>query len=377
MPAARWQAGRLADEVAVLGMRGLPREDYFRELTARIHRAIDCDATCWHTLDPDTRLITSDMSEELVSSGVYTAETAPLAGAGVIASEYLVDDLNTFASLAQKRVPVGTLHRAARGKPERSARYNTVLEPSGIPFELRAAFVTRGRAWGAVHIARREGGDFSDAEIATMARIAGAVAAGIRTSLRVDAARRADTGAPGLVVLGPHNEVEVITEPARALMDELRSSALRGSSDAPPSSVIAVAGAARSVGATDAVSIPGGGGWITMHASLPEGRADGRVAIVLERARGRESATLQLETYGVTPREREVATLLAQGCTNAEIATALVLSPYTVEDHIKSLFEKVRVGSRREFVARIFLQDYLPAVAEDAPLTAGGKFASA
>ena len=256
MPVARWQAGRLADEVAVLGMRGLPREEYFRELTARIHRAIDCDATCWHTLDPQTRLITSDQSEELISSGVYTAETAPLAGAGIIASEYLVDDLNTFSSLTQKRVPVGTLHRASRGNPERSTRYNAVLEPGGIPFELRAAFVSRGRPWGAVHIARREGGDFSDGEIATMARIVGTVANGIRTSLRFDAARRADAvDGPGLVVLGPHNEVELITEPARILMDELRDSAL--ADELPASSVLAVAGAARSLGIADAVSIPG------------------------------------------------------------------------------------------------------------------------
>jgi DNA-binding CsgD family transcriptional regulator len=114
-----------------------------------------------------------------------------------------------------------------------------------------------------------------------------------------------------------------------------------------------------------------------MHASLPAGKGGGQVAIVIDRARGHESAALRLETYGVTAREREVAALLAQGCTNAEVAAALVVSPYTVEDHIKSLFEKTGVSSRRELVARIFLADYLPAITEHQPLTAGGKFADA
>lgn len=98
------------------------------------------------------------------------------------------------------------------------------------------------------------------------------------------------------------------------------------------------------------------------------------MAIVIDRAAGPHATALRLETYGVTPREREVATLVAQGCSNAEIAAALVVSPYTVQDHIKSLFEKTGVGSRRELVARVFLDDYLPALISRAPLSADGGF---
>ena len=51
---------------------------------------------------------------------------------------------------------------------------------------------------------------------------------------------------------------------------------------------------------------------------------------------------------------------------SAEIAEALVLSPHTVQDHVKSLYEKVGVGSRQELVARVFLDEYLPEVLADA-----------
>ena len=107
---------------------------------------------------------------------------------------------------------------------------------------------------------------------------------------------------------------------------------------------------------------------------MPEGRDRDRVAIVVERAVSQQSTAVRLEADGVTPREREVATLLAQGLTNPEIAEALVLSPYTVQDHIKSLFDKTGVSSRQELIARIFLDDYLPQLAQRAPLTARGGF---
>jgi DNA-binding CsgD family transcriptional regulator len=377
MAAGLWPVDRLADELAVLGARGLARDDYFREVAARLRRVVGSDATCWHTLDPQTQLITSDAPEELISSGVYTEQTAPVAGAGIIASEYLIDDVNTFAGLARRRIPVATLSATTRGRPERSTRYREVLAPSGIPFELRAVFVSRGRAWGAVHIARREDReDFRDADVAALARVNGTIAEGIRTSLRFDAARRAETETgPGMIVLGPHDEVELITPRARELLEEMRSRVLAESHEGAPAAVLALAGAARTGHAPGPVAVPGAAGWMTLHSSLPEGRASGRVAIVVDRAAGRESAALRLETYGVTQREREVAALLAQGCSNTEIAAALVVSPYTVQDHVKSLFEKTGVCSRRELVARIFLDDYLPAIMRGAPLGSGGGFA--
>jgi DNA-binding CsgD family transcriptional regulator len=379
VPAGRWQIERLVDDVAALGRRGLPRERYYAEVGARLRRVFDCDAGCWHTLDPQTRLLTSDAPVELISSGVYTEATVAEAGARLIASEYFVPDVNTFAGLAARRVPVGILSQVTNGRPERSSRYNDLLAPSGIPFEMRAAFVSRGRAWGAVHFARRDDKqDFTAQDAAALASVVGLIADGIRTSLRFDAARAADASAPGFVLLGPRDEIEMITPPARELLTTMVS----GSADwggRPPSPVLALAAFTRSKASTagadgDAVAVPTSSGWVTLHASLPEGRAEGRVAIVLERASSRQSTAIRLEADGVTAREREIATLLAQGLTNSEIADALVLSPYTVQDHVKNLFEKTGVSSRQELVARIFLDDYMPHLARRTPLTSSGGF---
>ncbi len=55
---------------------------------------------------------------------------------------------------------------------------------------------------------------------------------------------------------------------------------------------------------------------------------------------------------GLTPREHEVASMVALGRRNAEIAAALFLSPKTVERHLSSIYTKLAVRSRAELAAR-------------------------
>ena len=48
----------------------------------------------------------------------------------------------------------------------------------------------------------------------------------------------------------------------------------------------------------------------------------------------------------LTPREREVTTLIAEGLTNAEIAQRLVLSPGTVSNHLANIVRALRMKNR-------------------------------
>jgi len=103
------------------------------------------------------------------------------------------------------------------------------------------------------------------------------------------------------------------------------------------------------------------GGWLLMHAAVLEGGDDlGSVVVTLHPATQPQIASLIVEAYGLSKREREVTRLVLAGLSTEEMADNLHLSTYTVQDHLKAIFVKVGVHSRRELVAQIFLQHYAP-----------------
>jgi DNA-binding NarL/FixJ family response regulator len=55
----------------------------------------------------------------------------------------------------------------------------------------------------------------------------------------------------------------------------------------------------------------------------------------------------------LTPREREVALLIADGLTNAELARRLYISPKTAAVHVSSILRKLGVTSRTEVAAHV------------------------
>ena len=59
---------------------------------------------------------------------------------------------------------------------------------------------------------------------------------------------------------------------------------------------------------------------------------------------------IEEKTDDLTPREREIAALIAQGRSNGEIAGELVLSKRTVEKHIANILSKLGLTSRAQIV---------------------------
>jgi DNA-binding CsgD family transcriptional regulator len=95
-------------------------------------------------------------------------------------------------------------------------------------------------------------------------------------------------------------------------------------------------------------------GWLILDATPLDGEPQ-RVAIVIQPAPASSIVDLRLLAAGLTAREREVALRIIRGETTQQVAGALYLSPWTVQDHLKAVFDKTGVRSRRDLVAELAL----------------------
>jgi DNA-binding CsgD family transcriptional regulator len=355
--------------------RELDLPAYFDAVDRALQRVVAFDASCWLSLDPGGVLPTSHFSREY-----DLADLMQLA-----ANEYLEDDVSKFVGLARLPRPVGILSALTDGDPGRSPRHVRFLAPRGFGEgdELRAVFRDRDAVWGAVAIHRR-GARFSDAEADLIADLGSIVADGIRRAILRTAAASTiagDDDGPGLIVLRADDSIDMITPAGRRWLDELVDTTAAVSPA--PLTVVSVAQVARqaALGRSDAVAsvrLPRrSGGWLRLDASALDGEEPGRVAVIASSAREPELAGLIAQVYGLSPREREVTRLVLHGHSTQELADALGVSAYTVQDHLKSIFAKVGVRSRRELVAQIFLQQCAPRLTDGARPGADGWFVDA
>jgi DNA-binding CsgD family transcriptional regulator len=99
-----------------------------------------------------------------------------------------------------------------------------------------------------------------------------------------------------------------------------------------------------------------------LHGGLLGGGTSGDVAVFIQRAHPTLVAPLLLKAFGLTAREQEVAQLMLRGATTAQVAGRLEISPHTVTDHIKSIFEKTGARTRGELSATLFFGEHLPRI---------------
>ncbi|MEU8383946.1 helix-turn-helix transcriptional regulator, partial [Streptosporangium sp. NPDC048865] len=180
-----------------------------------------------------------------------------------------------------------------------------------------------------------------------------------------------DTGtvpdAPGLVVVDREGAVRSMSPTARTWLELLQDGTPE---HARP--LRAVAAAALAQGVARSRALTRSGRWVALQAwSMGQGE-DGLVAVSLSPPEPGELTAVILGAYGLSERERQITQHVMRGHSTTQIAGRLNISPHTVQDHLKSVFAKTGLGSRRALVADIFFRHYLPHFGEG-PLSTDGR----
>lgn len=332
---------------------------------------------CWYTLDPASLLITSHFHDGM-----------PQFPAEWLAEEYYADDVNQLADVARSGTGVCTLHEATGGDPSGSPRWHRNMTLGGDQELIARLRARSGEVWGALGLYREAGQPaFDDADKHFLRAVTPHLAEGARRALLLGEATDPEgLDAPGLLILTDRWEIDSATPGAGRWLAELPD----GDPDAGrlPSAVLSVAGralrgsAASGQPAEVAVSrvLSRAGTWVILHGACLSSAGARRVAVIVEPAHPARIYPLLMSAYGLTERERDVTRLILQGSSTTQVARELVVSAHTVQQHLKSIFDKTGVRSRRDLVAKVFYAHYEPRfrdnehrAADDKPVRGGPK----
>jgi DNA-binding CsgD family transcriptional regulator len=354
---------RIRGDILRVAHRALAVPEFSKALSRVLRRAVPFEGTCLLTIDPATLLPTHEVEE----NALPPAETVRLTEI-----ELREPDFNKFAALARAPRPAASLSEVTAGDLDRSLRQRELRRPSGFDDELRVVLSDATGTWGALTLLRETRSPrFTPAEVRFVASLGGVLADGVRSAVLLREANADGAGDgegepadTGVLVLGPDHTVEMANRAADRWLDEL-GAPTRGGGRL-PIVVRSVASRARrnAAGSTTDVATARvrapGGQWVIARGSILGDEPESRVVVLLEPARPPELAPIIADAYGLTERERHITELVARGFSTNEIAGRLHLAAYTVQDHLKSIFEKSGTGSRGELVARLFFEHYAP-----------------
>ena len=344
---------RAGERVRQLARAGLDTHTFFEAAGETVARAVPIGGAppFWNTVDPASHLVTSIHFEGEcfydVSSQLHW--------------EYVEDDVNKTSDVISSPNGIQTLHEVTGGRPVRSRVFREYLRPQGIEQEVAVALRdTTGENWGTLRLNRApDQAEFDSDEITFLRSIAPHLARGARRGLLFGEATEPDwPDGPGLVVVGDRLSLESASTNAIRWLDEMT-----GGAGGLPAAVLSVAARARTdEGRAMARLHADSGRWFLLHGTrmaAPEGT---KAAVIIEPVARVRIATVLMAAYGLTPREREITRLVLQGRATTKIAEELVISPATVQQHLKSIFAKTGVHSRRDLVCTVFVDHYEPRV---------------
>jgi DNA-binding CsgD family transcriptional regulator len=336
---------RCRERIERLSESSLDCESIRRETIAELRRVIGFDRWCWPLADPETLLPGSGLAEHDFGPAVPRS----------LELEYSSDDFAAKRVLASRPRSAGSLRVETGGDLARSPRWDEVMRPVGIGDVAAVACRDAFGCWGWIE-AYRDGADrpFEEHDLDLLASVGPRLASALRRTMFANDGAVAIPVAPAVIVLDSNLRLVSSTAGARTWIDALPSARLFAQFGMLPSVIYPAATLARtrrSAARAHALLRAVDGRWVMIEAAPLEGHGDGQIAVTLRSATASETFDILGRAYALSRREREVVAALVAGLDTRAVAQRLFISRHTVQDHLKSVFQKVGVRSRRALLA--------------------------
>ncbi|AXJ10610.1 helix-turn-helix transcriptional regulator [Arthrobacter sp. PM3] len=357
--ATSWARTRSLDRIRHLCAGALEDHELRRAALDELAKVVPFSAFVWPLADPESATGLSPMAR------IPCPEELP----ALIRLKYLTR-YGRWTALAGPPCLAVSLLAATEGTPACSPLWDGMLRRYGVTDILSTVFADKHGCWGWLDLWR--GGDegvFTDEETAHLALAAPVLATGLRRSRA--AQWRRDAAQPGR---GPLPQQAVLTlDETMTVTGQTASAgewvALLQPGPAPyqavPAEVFNVAAqlAALEAGVDghEAMSrVPiGSGDWALLRAtrmerSTPEpGRTVSAdpLAVTIQECPAADRLEVFARCFALTRQQHRLLGLTAGGLSTAELAAALQISPYTVQDLFKSIFAACGVRSRGALLA--------------------------
>jgi DNA-binding CsgD family transcriptional regulator len=275
-----------------------------------IRRAVGFDAYAWLLTDPETSVGSSPLAD------VPCLPRLPQ----LIRLKYATS-VNRWTGLPSA---AASLHRVTGGSLSLSLMWRELLGRYQVTDIASSVYRDRFGCWGFLDLWRIGAPAFTGADIEFLGHIAAPVTAALRrglarTFIPATGGDQMPAG-PVVLLLSPALEVRAQTPQTQRYLRIL----------VPPD-------------AEDQIPVPAGAYNVA---------AGGDIAVSIEPSTASDRVSVFARACGLTPRETELLQHLAGGAGTREVAGQMFVSENTVQDHLKSIFDKSSARSRRALLAR-------------------------
>jgi DNA-binding CsgD family transcriptional regulator len=320
------------------------------EVLGAIRRAAGFDAYAWLLTDPETSVGSSPLAD------VPCLPQLPQ----LIRLKYLTS-VNRWTGLPSA---VASLYEATGGALSQSLMWRELLCRYGVTDIASSVYRDRFGCWGFLDLWRTGTPPFSAADIEFLGQIAGPVTTALRHGLArtfIPATGDQMPGGPVVLLLSPGLVVRAQTPQTQRYLRVLVPPDPEDQTPVPAGAYnVAAQLLAAEAGVDDSPPTArvhlADGRWLTLRAARMEdaGQApeDRDVAVSIEPSTAGDRVSVFARACGLSPRETELLHHLAGGAGTRDVARLMFVSENTVQDHLKSIFDKSAARSRRALLAR-------------------------